>query len=171
VIVYKKGFILLTTVTMIAVLLTLVLSLQNSIYLEIKTSNVFIKAHQDFYKLEDLAEQISQNISGYATKDCVVAKLDMNEINKTLLISKGCRLEDKNHDHYYIVSDLGVYSCLQIGDKDIKYSSHHWLISLTSKELSSKIIQIRIALPIKISNCDLSESKIIQAGIISRRDW
>lgn len=158
----QQGMVLLVTVSMIVISMMLVLSLMQSVYLYLNVSNQFVVNHQMMYQLESIAKQI-------ALSSCVVADRRPNQLLAMVKHHQGCSVRVGNHLYHYVVGDLGVYPCLLIASGNINYSSHHWLITISSDERPYHLLQIRKAKPAGESTCDSPLGHLIKAGTISWR--
>lgn len=170
----QRGYILLTTLLMIGILTILVLSLMQSVYLDFKMSNQLTMNHQAFYQLESVAKKITNHISEYASQPCVIQEWDPNRVDTVLIRQHGCAISDMQQTelkqtYRYIISDLGVYPCLEIVLDDIRYSSHHWLISIMSERLPTYFLQIRTATIEQLRACELPNVRKISSGVMSWR--
>ncbi|MDP3705800.1 MAG: hypothetical protein Q8R24_07800 [Legionellaceae bacterium] len=168
----QRGYILLTTLLMMGIVTILVLSLMQGVYLDLKMSNQLTKTHDEFYQLESSAQKIKNHMSAYTLRPCVIHEWDPNRIDAALLRQQGCRLNDsQTESQRYIISDLGIFPCLEIILEDVGYASHHWLISIMSERRPSYLLQLRTAVPEpeSLATCELAQKRSIRAGMISWR--
>ena len=154
----QTGFIFITTLFMISILALLILSLMQSIFLYAKTSNQRINHHQALYQLENVALKLNVK----QTSHCVIFNPDFSLPKKLLRDQRGCDWVEAQVIYHYIVSDLGVYPCLYIGSN----ASHHWLVSIVSSLEPSILLQVRFAMPENKVECQASDSRQIQQGIV-----
>lgn len=164
-----RGYILFTTLLMMSIVSILVLSLMQAVYLDFKMSNQFIANHEAFYQLEKMGKNMMQTSHMDVSQPCVIRELDANQIDTTRLQRQGCKIEDDKQVFHYIISDLGLYPCLEIMVGETKYSSHHWLMSIMSDRLSKQLLQIRVALPEQAVVCESYTPHRTSSGIISWR--
>jgi hypothetical protein len=140
----QKGFVLLVIMTMLGILSLLTLSSMQTVWLYLKTSQQRIRYDENHNQLEMLAKKIAENL--------------LCRRHKINLQSKHAKVE---------LQDLGEYSCLKIKMDGKYYASHHWLISVRSSWLPSKVLQVRVATPAHISTCQAGSQRIIESGMIS----
>lgn len=151
---------------MISIITMLVLSLMQSVLLYVKVSNQVGANHEALYQLEAAAYHL---ITANYSSDCIFTGENPNQIVEFLLHNRGCSLIWQHHQYYYLVDDLGLYPCLRaISDKEIQ-SSHHWLITVFSPTPQPAVLQLRVAKPVRAIQCELSESRQINMGVISWR--
>jgi len=160
----QRGMVLPITITMIIILTLIVLSLMQAVFLYLKASNNQIANHKNLYELEALANQL---IDLNAKPECIVNEQNPNILASLLLQNHGCLFKYNKKNYYYIIADLGIYSCLQIKILENIYSSHHWLISVIPEPPKQHLLQLRVAKPYTLSECLLDEAKMISSGIIS----
>lgn len=159
---FQAGMIVLTTVIMISIVMMLVLSLMQSVFLYTKASNSVLKKHKEFYQLEAAIQHL---IAENHPNDCLFSEENPNKIVTWLLQMNGCRFTWNDHQYYYLIDDLGLYPCLQTYKGN---SSHHWLYTIFSP-VQQSILQLRIAKPAKALQCELLDVRNIKTGIISWR--
>lgn len=158
--------VLLTTIVMIVVLSLLVLSLMQAVFLHLKICNQIAKRHEDFYLLEAVANQLSLV---KIDANCMTTTKDPNQVVEQLQHNRGCSFIENGHYFSYLINDLGVIPCLHIMSENESYSSHHWLLTVAAGALKQEILQLRIAKPVKIMTCKVTQIRHINRGIISWR--
>ena len=157
----SAGFILLTTLFIVSLIALLVIANMKSVSLYFKTNNQVVISHEAFYQLEVVANKI-----GLSNKDkCLSSVQNPNQLVQALGLSQGCDWVMFNQSYHYLVSDLGLYPCLQIGIS----SSHHWLVSVMNTASPSHVLQLRWAVPGEKANCLEDKSHQIASGVISWR--
>ncbi|KTD21833.1 hypothetical protein [Legionella londiniensis] len=165
---HDKGMILLSTVTMMALLSLLVLSLFQSIFLYAKANSHFTSNHQEFYALETVAHLLIQSKVFLKERGCFCSEPDFASALKKLKEGKGCRFLFKQENYQYYINDLKEYSCLNIRLERKIRSSHHWLLSVMNEK--QQFLQLRIAWEGSgQGQCREGQAKYIPAGIISWR--
>jgi len=158
----QAGMVILTTVIMISIVTMLVLSLMQSVYFYTKMSNAVLKRHNALYQFEAAAYHL---VTLSDLDECVLTEENPNRLVELLLKKKGCLLTLEHRLYYYLVDDLGLYPCLQSASGD---SSHHWLYTIFSP-VDRAVIQLRVARPARVLNCELSGVRHIKMGVISWR--
>ena len=138
----QNGFILIIVMSMLAIMLSLTLTLMHTLLIYVKTHNQRAFQHEHFYQLETKAKNIWEHF--------------VSTEKKVPFLSNDA-----------VVEDLGVYSCVTIRAEQKSYASHHWLITVKSTDSSGAIVQIRGAFPAIISNCTSPVKREIHSGIIS----
>lgn len=61
-------------------------------------------------------------------------------------------------------ADLGIFPCLEIKLNEVRYSSHHWLVTVKHK---NQQLQLRIATLDESGQCELPISHVINPGVLS----
>lgn len=163
----KDGFVLFITITILSVLSILIFSLLNFTVLSSKVINQLANSQNLFYKMEELSLKFSKDMKYYIAK-CSSKSISISQLNANIIFNKGCRFIEEKFQYYYIFSDLGVFSCLEIEIEKIKYDSHHWILSIFDANYPEKIFYYRIAKPNKISSCDSYLVNRTKSGIINR---
>lgn len=163
---HASGVVLLTTVMMIAILMLLVLSLMQGVFLYIKSGNQIVMNHQSVYQMEAIANKLDLSKSA-----CVVEGKNPNQLVALLSESRGCLFDDGAHQYRYVLADLGTYPCLQINLGGISYGSHHWLVTLVSIQPPNVVLQLRFTEPAKGTVCELPTARQIYPGVVSWRKF
>lgn len=163
----ENGMILLTTLSMMAIIAMLVLSLMQSVFLYIRVTNALETQHETLSQLEAVAKEL---IEGNHPSDCVLSLKNFNQINDLLLKKKGCSKRHNHQQYHYLINDLGTFPCLQItADSKQYFGSHHWLITVANELTPVSILQLRVAKLTKEGGCELEETRIIKEGVLSWR--
>lgn len=144
----QSGFVLLTTILMIAILSLLVLSLMQGVFLYIKGCNQIVTNHESFYRLEAVADKL---------------------VLSHPACSHGCTLVEGKHEYRYELEDLGVFPCLPIKVNNVVYSSRHWRITVAAIQPNPVILQLRIATIAGVAQCDGALPHTIRPGVLSWR--
>ena len=160
----QGGMVLLTTIMMIVILTMLVLSLLQSVFLYIKSSNLVMANHQVFHQMEDLA-----NTLDLTNAACVVRDKNPNQLVDMLSANQGCVMVEGRRQYRYVLEELGLYPCLQILMDGTLYGSQHWLVTLASMQPPNMILQLRMARPAETHACELSTMPRIYSGVVSWR--
>lgn len=162
----QEGVVLFITITILFILTLLVLSLMQAILVYVKASNQLVQRHRVFYQLEAVANQLD----AFSTDDrhCMVSEKDPNEVIELLQRQHGCTKVVGQQSYRYLIEDLGVYSCLHIESDTQLQSSHHWLLSIATREAIFEVVQLRIAREVDLAPCD-GHSHIINEGVVSWR--
>jgi hypothetical protein len=128
----SKGFVLFTTILMLAMLTLLVLSLMQAVLLYVKAGNQLTHRHQAFYQLETAAHLLQ--LSHLANHDfqCTVENKSPNEVIEHLKHHHGCEKVIGQEAYVYLLEDLGDFPCLQIELEHQIWSSHHWRLTVMS---------------------------------------
>ena len=155
-----KGMILLTTISMIMVLTLLVLSLMQGVLFYVKQSSQQILQHDELLQLENAA----QKILDLNLPHCAIKEKNPNHMIDQLA-KVGCTFNHNRRVYRYLVSDLGDFPCIKIGEQ----GSHHQLITLSCIETPQVILQLRRATPAQEAVCETPEIRFIQTGVISWR--
>ena len=152
---------------MIAIMTLLVLSLLQVLLLYTKASNQLALKNAKLYQLEAVAARIIHDdfklkCSAIYTDDANVAALELHTKTSCSTIFDG-------HKYFYTLANLDVYPCLIIRSDGLNYASYHSLISISSAEERSAVLQVRIAAPSDISICKPELQSVIAQGIMSWR--
>jgi len=161
----QRGMILLTTIIMIIVLTMLVLTLLQTVFLYIKVNNQVVSKHEALYQLEAVAHRLLMLEND---PNCVITDGDPNQMIELLRDHRGCLFVDNHRQYDYVIDDLGLFPCLHIVSGNTKYSSHHWLITV-SMVGQPDILQLRIAKQAREISCYSLEGRQIHQGVISWR--
>ena len=162
----EEGMVLLVTIMMMTILTLLVLTLLQAVFLYVKIDHKVLQSHQDFHQLEAVARRLMQGEVGPAA--CLLNNETPNMMIQLLLNNRGCSLIDERRTYYYWFDDLGLFPCLKIRSAHTLNSSHHWLITMSSVNPRSSILQLRFVTPAPAIACD-SDVREIKAGVTSWR--
>lgn len=164
----EKGFVLIFTICIIALVSLFVLSSMNNLLLYQRAATKREMMHQDFYQLERIARRLidlpSRNF-GACTYDGEHTRI------MQLLEQKGCSLKIKGRTYRYLVEDLGRYPCLMIVKEQALHASWHFRFSVLAspiEEHSAALIQLRVIRLAPAQICSESISYVRQ-GISSWR--
>lgn len=160
----QTGFVLVTTMMLLAVLTLLILSVMQGLLLYIKSGNQTVMNHRLFYQMEALANRLD-----VTAPFCKVHDKNPNQLIQMLLNHQGCIRVDGSHRFAYVIEDMGLFPCLQVMVDEVGQGSHHWLVTITTLEPSQMVLQIRIAKPEATLICSLLPAKQIPSGIVSWR--
>lgn len=163
----NDGFVLFTTILMLAMLTLLVLSLMQAMLLFVKASHELIMRHQTLYQLETAAKVIRLSHLANQEVPCTVEEKPLHNIIERLS-QRGCEKVIRSHVYLYLIEDLGVFSCLHIVRKHHAFSSHHWRLTVIPKNQPSEVLQLRITNRANPQACDGNVVEIRQ-GIVSWR--
>lgn len=163
----RNGVVLLITITMISVFATLVLSIMQLFYVYTKTQRSIVEQRAIQHELEQVAKRVISMPNDNSRLHCISYGSDPNDVIQHLHEQEGCVLTDKKGASYhYWLDDAGDFPCLQIAQHEKTYSSHHWLISVTSR---GGTLQLRLAVLGSNQHCQAFQARRIPAGIISWR--
>lgn len=160
----ERGVVFIMTIMMMLIVTILILTMMQSLLLYIRMSNQFMVTHQTLYHLESIAKQHT----GALNENCLTRENNPNRLIEWVQKNRGCSVSDEIDQYRYVISDLGVLSCLVIPIGKFNYSSHHWLITIKSLQHQA-ILQLRIAKPQLITSCDLKSTRRISRGNLSWR--
>lgn len=160
----QTGFVLMTTVLMIAMLTVLIVSSMKALWLYVKASHQVVRTHDLFQKMERFASQVDVTHS-----TCTISDKTPNQLLEWLSTHAGCTVHDNGDDYRYLVGDSGDYPCLHIIQSGTHHSSHHWILTVTSPDLKEVFLQIRMALPTKKLSCEPESIRVIRTGVLSWR--
>ena len=162
----QEGMVLLMTIIMVVIMTLLVLSLMQDVLLYFKVSHQVVNKHRDLYQLEAIANRISKAVF---EPDCVFTDTNPNQIVAMLSHHDGCVFADHGRQYDYLIDDLGIYPCLHLRSNKKLYSSHHWLISVATQSAPQSLLQLRVAQPYRLLDCELLETREINNGGLSWR--
>ncbi len=160
----QSGFVLVTTMMMLAVLTLLILSVMQGGLLYIKSGNQIVMNHRLFYQMERIANRLD-----LTTTHCMVQGKNPNQLIQMLLNHQGCIHADGSHRFAYVIEDLGLFPCLQVMVDEAGQGSHHWLVTIVALEPPQMVLQMRIAKPEATLICSLLPVNQISSGIVSWR--
>lgn len=165
----QKGVVLFTTVMMLSILMLMILSLMQAVFLYVKASKQIVDWHQQFYQLEAFTNQlrVSPHLAG--NEDCRVKNKSPNAVIDLLQKQHGCKAVLENQTYIYLIDDLGEYPCLHIMNNHGVRSSHHWLVSVARLGPPVEILQLREARSIDLMTCDDNTVNVIHEGVLSWR--
>ncbi|KTD72945.1 hypothetical protein [Legionella tucsonensis] len=165
----NKGFILLLTLLIIAVISLLILTSMQHVLLYYKTINKQEVLHQNFYQLEDIALRLLHQRTALSP-DCVTRSDSANQVIHNLLEYKGCSLKSGLTQYKYYVEDLGEFPCLVVRYKGRKSASHHQRVTVVPFEEGSPValLQIRYISAGRVIPC-LVKEHAIPLGVSSWR--
>ena len=142
----EKGFIFVFTLCITSLIGLLVLSCLQQLMLYQRATVKREAHHQDFYQLERLTRQII-HIPKESLISCM-RKQDMaNESILNLLNKQACQIKLGKKNYWYLIEDLGIFSCLMIAKDEALKSSHHFrytVLAPATTEHSAFLIQIRV---------------------------
>ncbi len=147
---------------MLMVMTMLVLSLMQSVRMDLKIQDGFLTFEQSLYQLEFVAQQIV-----LSNTECWKNTTDFHQLSAWVKSKHGCVIEFNRQRYHYIVSDLGSYPCLIIPSSHRIYGSHHWLVTISSTTPPEIVLQIRTAKARPGLACEFSHQHKINAGLIS----
>ncbi len=160
----SSGLVLLTTLTMIAILVMLTLSLMQGVILYLKASHQLVVRHRSFYQMESVFKRLD-----LTNQACVIKNKTANQLVDLVIAGQGCTMIEGAQTYVYLVDDLGLYPCLQLTLNSVINGSHHWLITFADDESPKHVIQVRMAKYAETIPCDGVESRRINQGVISWR--
>lgn len=161
------GFVLFTTILMLAMLTLLVLSLMQAMLLYVKAGHELTVRHQTFYQLETAAKVIRLSQLANQEAPCTVEEKPFHSIIESLS-KRGCEKVIHSHVYLYLFEDLGVFPCLHMVRKHHTFSSHHWRLTVIPKKQPSEVLQLRITSKANLQACDGNVVDIRQ-GMVSWR--
>ncbi len=164
----SKGFVLFTTILMLAMLTLLVLSLMQAVLLYVKAGNELTKRHQAFYQLETVAHLLRFSHLANQEAQCTVEEKPSHDVIEHLKHHHGCEKVMSQQAYLYLIEDLGDFPCLQIVLKHHTLSSHHWRLTVMSKARPYETLQLRFTNGVSLKRCD-GETLTIRKGIVSWR--
>lgn len=164
----EEGMVLLSTMMMLTLLALLVVSQMQMVFLAYKSLNQLVEKHQDFYKLEVVAQQLSAN-SKQVKANCLLTEKDPNEIITLLKNGQGCPLSHEQQQFFYLVEKLGLFPCMQTVKEQKTYSTQHWRITVLAKSERFDFLQLRIAKIAPLTACENNQLIFINTGTISWR--
>lgn len=159
-----RGFVLINTIYMISLMALIILTLQSNMQLDIKIINNLSSYLQEMRDLEKSAIDIINDFEANSVQDNCKFVYDKDLFNYNNIIKNGCSVNNKIH---YFITDLGEYTCLRVIINDNSFATHHYLLNIVSKNLFSKILQIRYVLPGSNSLCKNSIYRDISTGMLS----
>lgn len=161
----QTGFVLLTTMILILTSVLLILSLMQGVFLYSKDCRQIIGSHQAFHAMETIAMTLDLNQMA-----CRDNETNPNKLIEHLKAHQGCIWNDGKKQYRYAIAELGLYPCLPVVVDNIKYSSHHWLITVIDFQPPNQMIQIRLATLSDVTAlCDLPVEHPIAEGVTSWR--
>ena len=107
--------------------------------------------HQRFYQLEHTAQQLIA-LMPTLEKRCLRHQDNANQIMHLLDQAQGCSFRVGATTFYYLVEDLGHYSCVVVLDDKVLKPTHHFRMSVVAQSdkeqhLASSFLQMRIIKP------------------------
>ncbi|MDF1684234.1 MAG: hypothetical protein P1U36_06210 [Legionellaceae bacterium] len=161
----SQGMILLTTLIMLALIASLLFSMMRGTWIYQKLVRQTRASHEAFYDLEAAASHLEKSGLKNIPKSCIKKTNDLNQPLSILRSEQGCVLRYKNQVYYYVIADLGVFTCLKIKAQ----ASHHWSLAITASELGHEILSLRIAQPAGKRKKICKVSSEISTGVLSWR--
>ena len=167
----SKGFVLFTTILMLAMLTLLVLSLMQAVLLYVKAGNQLTKRHQAFYQLETAAHLLRFSHLAHQDAQCIVAEKLADQVIERLKHQHGCEKVIENQAYLYLIEDLGIEPCLQVIAHDVPFSTRHWRLTLGAEGENHDYLQIRVAELTGHRPCLNQQVLQIRPGLVSWRFW
>lgn len=156
-----KGFILIITLLMLAILSALVLYLLKMTAINYQALNSSLQSTQAFYQMERTARQLMTELS----TTCVQPEIGPNQALELLHKKQGCTIRIAGQSYHYLIEDLGNFPCLTIKKGSTLLASHHYRLSLSNISL----LQLRFVVQGATQACESPESISINEGIVSWR--
>lgn len=166
----EKGFILIFTLCITALISLLVLSSMKNLMLYQRATTKREMEHRDFYQLEGIARQLI-HASKTRLEPCSYHQDQANHSIMQLIEKQGCQLTIQKRIYWYLVEDLGIYPCLMIVSAKSLYSSHHFrftVLTPATPEHKASLVQLRVLKLAKLQQCSESIS-YVNPGISSWR--
>lgn len=153
----------------VSVLTLLILSLLQSVMLEVKVNRAFKESNLSMQQLELSAYQIVKSNILKQNHHCFTKDKNYNHQVTLLRQRFGCTSIYEKTSYRFLIADLGIFSCLQVLTNDgSMHGTHHWLLSIVEEENQQAVLQIRIALPGEDNVCS-TDNHVIHLGILSLR--
>ncbi|KTC99386.1 hypothetical protein [Legionella erythra] len=162
-----KGFILVTALLFLSLMMLLVLSQQQLVWLYQQSLNRLIHKHQSLHAMEKQLRFILDKGLLRKGRACLLHSDDVNQVINRLLQGQGCLYVAKESSYRYFVEELGVFSCMQHVAENRLYSTHHWRLTMASAD--REILQIRFAQLVAEQPCKLQSPVFIKPGLLSWR--
>ncbi len=164
----SKGFVLFTTILMLAMVTLLILSLMQAVLLYVKAGNQITKRHQAFYQLETVTHLLWHSHLEHHDSQCTVEDKSPNEVLGLLQHHHGCEKVFGQQAYLYLIEDLGSFPCLRIELHHQIWSSHHWRLTVMAKMPPYATLQLQFSKPVSLQACD-GHAVIIREGVVSWR--
>lgn len=157
-----KGFVVINTVFIISLIALIVLTMQNSLQLDMRIVSQLTNAHHAFHELEQTAMQVINDFN--PSKSSI--KCYTEESFSYLDITKfGCH--DLSSNIYYTIKDLGEFPCLRSYQNGKSLSTHHYLLNIVNNKIHSRVLQIRYVLLGNNSECYNASPRYVAKGVLS----
>lgn len=154
------GVVLLTTVTILALLALIMLHEWQLVFLHNRMITHLKSRTQAFDDLENLAGMLMKDQVNCATvngePDDILAQLP-----KT-----GCVRNWQGRSYRFLMEDLGLFPCLQIKKQTGSFSTRHWRLSLSD---GLQTLQLRFVVPDTPSGCVRHAPIFLDEGLVSWR--
>lgn len=161
-----KGFVLLSTTFIIAIISLIVLTLANSLNIDLKIINQLTMRQKRLGELEDTAQEIIAKVSSKEYTDCYSDTprefIDYSHVNKN-----GCRYVNGR----FILEYLGEFTCVVVNAGQSSLATKHYNLYLINQYLSNHLLQVRFAIAGELTSCLQIQQRLINPGIISWVFW
>lgn len=162
-----KGFILVTALLFLSLMMLLVLSQQQLVWLYQQSLNRLLHKHQAIHVMEKQLKTIIKKGLLRKWPACLLHSDDANQIMDQLVQGRGCLYVAKGSSYRYFVEELGVFACMQHVAENRLYSTHHWRLTMASAD--REILQVRFAQLVAEQPCKSPSRLFIKPGILSWR--
>lgn len=163
----NQGFILLTALLFLNLMMLLVLSQLQMLWLYRKSLNQLLHKHQVIHLMENHIKRVAAELTSHPRRACLFAMDQANAAIADVLQGKGCVYAAEGMQFHLVIEDLGTVACLQHVAENRLYSTYHWRITMASAE--HDILQIRYASLVPEQVCSSTTRAYIKPGVMSWR--
>ncbi|QRN03312.1 hypothetical protein GH742_05215 [Legionella sp. MW5194] len=163
----SKGFILITALLFLSLMMLLVLSQQQQVWLYHKSLNQLLNKHRAVQVMEKKIRQIIKKDAFTAWPGCLLPSDKANQVIERLLQGQGCPYEVNGLHYRFVIEALGTYPCMQSVAENRLHSTYHWRVTMASTDRD--LLQIRFAQLIAEQPCTSPSPMFVKPGILSWR--
>ena len=157
-----RGFVLLSTTFLIAIIALIVLTLASSLNLDSKTLNQLALRQKRLAEIEENAHAIIAEVSSEQLVDCYTDK-GRESINYEFVKKNGCSFVN----HKFLLKNLGEFVCVVINNSQSLLATQHYNLYLINQELNNHLLQVHFVTAGKRSECLQAQQRLVTPGIIS----
>ncbi len=164
----EAGFILITTVLMLSIVVLFSLTQSQLLQTQLKIFNARLQHEQKFRQLEWVANRIIIDKALYLRNPCTIDAVGANESIVLLKKNQGCTFTYVHKYYNFIIENLGFFPCLEIERQEVTFTSFQWRITVIAHDPKNEVVQIRISEAGTYQPC-FKKSHPIKTGSISWR--
>lgn len=163
----SKGFILVTALLFLSLMMLLVLSQQQRIWLYHKSLNQLIHKQRAVQVMEKKLRQIIEKGAFRAWPSCLLHSDKANQVIERLLQGQGCPYEVRGLHYRFFIEAIGIYPCMQSVVENRRHSTYHWRVTMASADRN--VLQIRLAQLVAEQPCTSQSPLFVKPGLLSWR--